>query len=184
MSSNQKNIASARAFLELPHFDTIVSISGIESKYDWHLWTDIEGNTLKISSTKKIKVQLAKKSIPITKDVFRHARPSGIAKHSYWILYLLGKDSKSILCFLGADGKLRVCYFEEKKWKKNILPLELGFQVLDFIALGYIDIEPRMFSSLNADTELPYSKEFVIEEAWGSGYPIEDTSLKQKLPTL
>ena len=184
MLPSKKNIASARAFLELPHFDTIVSICGLESKNDWHIWNDIEGNTINITKCKKIKITLNKCPVNCTKDVFRVARPSNIAKHSYWMLSLFGKSSKTYLCFLGNDGKLRVCYFEENKWKNNIVPLELGFQVLDFIGTGYIDIEPRMLTSLNSHTKLSFSEVFVIEEAWACGLPIEDTFLKQKLPSF
>lgn len=172
----KRAIASARAFLNAPRFDVVVEILKINPKGDWTQWQDFEGNTLKISKNKAVHVYPSKHDLEVTKDVYRKARPDSIAKNSYWVLAMFGK-TQSILSFLGNDGTLRCCYFENNIWKCNIAPVLLGYQVLNYIASGYIEIESRKI----AIPKIGYSRNFDIEEVWASGYPVTDTNLQEKI---
>lgn len=174
----QKNraIASARAFLNSSRFELIVDILGLQPKGDWTQWEDSEGNRLKISKNKAVHIYPSSGEAETTKDVYRKARPSTIAEHSYWVLAAFGQK-ETILTFLGNDGVLRCSYFENNIWKYNISPVLLGFQALDFIASGYIDTDPRKIRSLR----ITYPKGFEIEEVWATGYPTNDTTLQERI---
>jgi hypothetical protein len=172
----KRAIASARAFLNAPRFDLIVEILKLNPEEDWTKWQDIEGNQLKISKNKAIHVYHSKQESEYTNDVYRKAKPVNIAKHSYWVLALFG-STQSILSFIGNDGTLRCCYFENNIWKCNLPPIMLGYQILGYIASGYIETESRKI----AIPIIGYPKRFKIEEAWASGYPVADTNLKERI---
>lgn len=172
----KRAIASARAFLNAPCFELIVEILKLSPKGDWTQWQDFEGNTLKISKNKTVHIYLSKQEVGITNDVYRKARPVSIAKHSYWTLAMFGK-TQSLLSFIGNDGTLRCCYFENNVWKCNLPPIVLGYQTLGYIASGYIETEPRKIVL----PKIIYLKNFEIEEAWASSYPVTDTNLQERI---
>lgn len=174
----QKNraIVSARAFLDSTSFELVVDILGLQPKKDWTQWEDSEGNLLKVAKNKTVHVYPAKEEAEATMDVYRKARPSVIADHSYWVLAAFGRE-KSIFAFLGNDGVLRCSYFENNTWKMNLPPVLIGFQALNIVASGYIDIDPRKIRSI----KLSYPKGFEIEEAWATGYPTTDTTLQERI---
>jgi hypothetical protein len=172
----KRAIASARAFLNLPSFDLIVSILDLQPKGSWDQWEDAEGNYLKISKNKSIRVFLPKKDTLTTRDIYRKAHPRMIAKHSYWILALFGKN-QSIISFLGNDGILRCCYFENNIWKYNISPLLLGFDILKCVISEYLELDSRKLQLVS----VKHPKSFKIEEVWASGIPANDFSLQERI---
>lgn len=172
----KRAIASARAFLNAPRFGLIVDILNLNPKWDWTQWQDPEGNYLKISKNKAIHVYPSKQELESTKDVYRKARPETIARHSYWVLAMFG-ETQSVLSFLGNDGTLRCCYFENNIWKFNISPMLLGYKILDCIVFGYIETEPRKVKI----PKISYPKNFNIEEAWATGYPVVDDNLQERI---
>jgi hypothetical protein len=176
----QKNraVASARAFLNCP-FDIIVDMLSLHPKDDWHLWLDPEGNRLRILKTKNVKVYPAVEKIPQTKDVFRKANPELIIKNSYWGTLIIGQNKK-ILILLGNDGKLRCSYFVDNIWIENICPLLLGFDILRYIASGYLESNTREIKQL----KITYPHDFEIEDAWAFGLPVEDTNIHNHLDTM
>lgn len=171
----KRAIASAQAALSFP-FGLVVDIAGLEPMVGWNSWTDSECNLLRIAKNNAVQVFPCSTEYPITKDVFRKARPELIAKHSYWVLSLFGKDN-TLLCFLGNDGTLRVSYFESNTWQYNMSCTLLGFQALRYVASGYLESDSRKISSL----KVSYPKEFEIEEAWASGYPTSHRKLQERI---
>ena len=172
----KRAIASARAFLGIP-FDLLAEIAALDPIEDWHLWTDPEGNRLRIAKNKSVQVYPARHESRTTKDVFRKAEPALIAKHSYWVLALFGKD-ETLLNFLGNDGLLRTCYFEERIWQYNMSSVLLGFKALRYVGSGYIETRSRQITS---PLKIKYPKGFEIEEAWASGYPTTDSNLQERI---
>jgi hypothetical protein len=160
-------MASARAALNCP-FDLLVDMLGLEPVEDWHVWIDSEGNRLRILKNGAVKVYPATTISTKTIDVFRKANPALIERHSYWGMLLSGQNN--ILILLGNDGKIRASYFEKHIWVRNISPLLLGFGILRYISSGYLETNPRAIKLL----KVSYPNDFVIEEAWAFGIPIED----------
>ncbi len=171
-------VVSARAFLNCP-FDIIVDMLSLTHKDDWHLWLDPEGNRLRIFKNKKVQVYPAVTPITKTKDVFRKANPELIKRNSYWGA-LIKEQNKNILILLGNDGKLRCSYFQDNTWIENICPLLLGFDILRYVASEYLDTSTRIIKQL----KIIYPHDFVIEEAWSFGLPIEDTNIQKDLDVL
>lgn len=172
----KRAITSASAFLN-SNFNIIVDITGIEIKEnDWHLWQDMEGNSLRITKPGLVQVYPAKYPKQVTKDIFVKALPSIIADHSYWLLAIFAKN-KSLLCFLGNDGLLRCSYFENKTWKMNISSLLLGYNVLSYTSSGYMENVTRRIR----DIKVTYPKGLDIEEVWASGYPVTDKKLRERI---
>jgi hypothetical protein len=168
-------IASARAVLNCP-FELLVSMLGLDPIGDWHTWQDTEGNQLRILKNGKVKIRPSPIFIQKTKDVFRKAKPSLIAKHSYWGMLLSGKDN--IIIFLGNDGKIRSSYFENNIWLKNISPLLLGFDILRYIVFEYLDSDFRMIDSIRMSYNLK------VEKAYAFGIPIEDIHLQERIKVM
>jgi hypothetical protein len=166
-------IASARAALNCP-FDLLVDMLSLEPKEDWHLWLDPEGNRLRIFKNRAARVYPSLTAATKTRDIFRKARPELIERNSYWGVLIDGQN-KNILILLGNDGKLRSCYFEDNIWKENISPLLLGFNILRYIASGYLESNVRTIKLLN----IAYPRDFKIEEGWAFGLPIEDYNARQ-----
>lgn len=171
-------IASARALLDCP-FDVIADMLYLEPVSDWYNWIDPEGNRLKILKNNRVKVNLPKIKTNKTRDIFRKARPELIKKYSYWGMLLIDKN-KNILILLGNDGKLRSSYFENNIWIENISPLLLGFDIIKYVASGYLDSMVRSVKLV----EITYPKDFGIEEAFAFGIPIENNKLKEKIACL
>jgi len=169
-------LASAKAFLKDPKFSILADIALLEHKGSWRVWEDIDGNRLRIQKNKAVKVYPSNRTAQSTKDIFRKAHPSLIAKNSYWVLIIRAKD-KSIMSFLGDDGVLRASLFEKKVWKYNFPVLLLGVQALRYISSGYIDNEARLIRSLKIST----LEDFKIEDAWATGYPSEDEKLQEHI---
>ncbi len=172
----KRAIASARAFLNSP-FDLLVDIVGLNPKEDWHLWVDAEGNRLRIAKNKSVQVYPAREESTCTKDVFRKASPYLIAKNSYWVLALFGKN-QTLLNFLGDDGTLRSCYFKDEIWQYNMSSTLLGYKALRYISSGYVEIYSRQIMT---SLKVKYPKGFEIEEAWASGYPSSNAKLQERI---
>jgi hypothetical protein len=138
---------------------------------------DADGNRLRIAKNKSVLVYPAKKEPSVTKDIFRKAPPALIAKNSYWILALFGKNH-SLLSFLGNDGNLRSCYFEDEVWQYNMSSTLLGYRALRYVSSGYIETYcRRIITSL----KVKYPKGFEIEEAWASGYPSSNDKFQERI---
>lgn len=171
-------VASARAALNCP-FDLLVDMLSLETKGDWHLWLDPEGNRLRIFKNRAVQVYPAAAATANTRDIFRKSRPELIERHSYWGVLVDGQN-KNILILLGNDGKIRASLFKDDIWLENISPLLLGFGILRYISSGYLESGVRTIKSLN----ISYPKEFGIENAWAFGFPIEDDNIKDRVRCL
>jgi len=171
---NNRAVASARAFLSDLLFEIVVCLTGIVSKKDWMYWEDTDGNSLRIAKNKSIKIIKNGLDKSCTHDIFRKAKPGLIAKNSYWALVSFGKE-KSIFSFVGNDGMLRCCYFESQVWVGNQSPLLLGYNVLRYIASGYLENTPRKVLNIR------YQEDFGVEETWALGLPSTNKKLRDKI---
>ena len=171
-------MVSARAFLNCP-FDLLADMLDLQTKEDWHIWQDPEGNRLRIFKNRAVQIYPALTQAAKTKDVFRKARPELIEHHSYWGALLAG-NTQNIIMLLGNDGKIRASYFKNNVWIENISPLLLGFGILRYIASGYLESGVSKIKLSN----ITCPKEFEIEEAWSFGIPIEDSNLKERIECL
>lgn len=170
---NKRAIASARAFLSDPLFEIVVCLTGIVSKKDWMYWEDMDGNSLRIAKNKGIKIIKNGLDKSTTSDIFRKAKPSLIAKNSYWALVSFGE--KSLFSFVGNDGLLRCCYFESRVWISNPSPLLLGYNALRYIAAGYLENTPRKV------LDIRYQEDLCVEETWALGIPSTNKKLRDKI---
>lgn len=177
--NRKQAIASARAYLSNPRFDSFADMTGIHPQGDWKHWKDSEGNLLRLTKTHTALVYAARTPIERTADLYRKAHPKLIAKHSYWVMALLGKDM-SVLSFLGRDGLARVCVFKDEKWKENICPLLIGYIACQYICSGYLDSDVRKIEC----KRVVYPRELEIEESWVSGYPVNEKTLQEKIECL
>ncbi|MCK9567862.1 hypothetical protein M0R72_02780 [Candidatus Pacearchaeota archaeon] len=173
----ERLIASARAALNCP-FDLLVDMLGLEPVEDWHVWRDFDGNRLRLLKNGVVKVYPATAISTKTTDVFRKANPALIERHSYWGMLLSGQNN--ILILLGNDGKIRSSYFENNIWVRNISPLLLGFGILRYISSGYLETNLRTIKFL----KVSYPNDFIIEEAWAFGLPIEQANIKERVDIL
>jgi hypothetical protein len=169
-------IASARNFLDFSKFEHIVTMLNLSPIESWNRWEDIDGNILTICKNKNVIVTQSDKTNNKTLDIFRKAKPNLIAKHSYWVLCLIG-NKEIILSFLGNDGVLRSCYYKDNKWVNNISSLLLGFDILKYIVNNYIESDIINIE----DKKIKKLKLIDIEESWCGGLPLVDSELKEKI---
>jgi hypothetical protein len=129
---------------------------------NWKIWRDEANNSLRLSD-KGIRTYMSKtQKQKTTPDIFVKAFPSKIAKHSYWVMLLLG-DNDAAMYFVGNDGRLRVCRFHKQKWIGNYVPLGIGIDGLRTVVNGYMNLDVRK-------VPIP-SATFRPKEAWVGGYP-------------
>lgn len=128
-----KELASARAFLEDTEiFPKIVEYCGlIPDKDTWMLWYDETGNKLRIAKNKAIHVYSARKPAQATTDIFIKSNINQILNYSKWQYFLFAKNNIELIWTLSKfDNKLRLSLKINNEWKKNIMPIMIGYEPL------------------------------------------------------
>ena len=133
---DKKTLASAQA--AWPNIHKVIVMCGLECCGNWKTWSDCEGNLLKHDDD-KFNIVLNKRPINKSNDIYRCSSPENIISKSNWSM----KVGSNILCLLGDDDLLRCCYFKSGVWIKNLAPLSLGIELLDFVCEEYLNSENK-----------------------------------------
>lgn len=172
-------ILLAQAYTEIKNLFFIIKacrlkpfdyVFGREDKFVlFRRWFDEFGNSLDISTNKRIKITYNDLSLDrskiISTDLYYGLSLERIAKISKLSYIFLGKDEDTyqdciLLAFLGIDNYLRVFVLEDDDWRQ-VSPLILGMTNLKFIG-GNRDIHYFREHSIKENAPIPC----LAPEAW------------------